>query len=176
VNDDTTPAGFCCDPDGAEFFECFDEGNPCTIEVCDGPTCVHDAALADGLGCAGDGDYCTDDVCDGGSCAHFDINTMSCEQISDCPDHASSCTGSVGFPGLCVCTTPPGPCFGDIVPPVGVVDLDDILCVLAGFQDFNDCPGGDLFPCGGNSIIDLDDILAILDAFSGDALCGFPCG
>jgi len=105
---------------------------------------------------------------------------LPCEQLSDCPPNATGCTGSIGNPGLCVCTTPSGPCYGDVFPPPPngnhVVDIDDILCALDGFTNFSLCPQSDIFPCGGNGIIDVDDLLAILDAFSGIAQCGVPCG
>lgn len=57
-------------------------------------------------------------------------------------------------------------------------NLDDILCVLAGFADIDNCPNGDLAPttgpsaCQGNGIINLDDILSILAAFGGANPCG----
>lgn len=60
-----------------------------------------------------------------------------------------------------------------------IVDLDDLLCVIAGFSgDFSQCSlhsldlRGDL-PDG---VIDLDDVLAVVDAFSGDSYPGpDPC-
>jgi len=70
--------------------------------------------------------------------------------------------------------------FGDIAPlgGDGVVDLDDILCVLDDFAAPGNCAGdGDVVPCDvGGGLIDLDDILAILDAFAGDYACGPACG
>lgn len=62
-------------------------------------------------------------------------------------------------------------------PPTGncAVDLDDILCVLAGFSDFSNCMAGDIAPCGGNNVINLDDILSALGAFAGDYNCSHPC-
>jgi hypothetical protein len=73
--------------------------------------------------------------------------------------------------------------YGDVTSPWGVVDLDDILCVLAGFnEDYTTCSleSVDLMPCGPDGIIDLDDILAVLSAFSepnpNDAYtCPKPC-
>jgi len=64
--------------------------------------------------------------------------------------------------------------FGDIAPPGGdgIVDLNDILCVLDGFANQLNCPDADLIPCGGGGDgIDLNDILAVLDAFSADYAC-----
>ncbi len=63
--------------------------------------------------------------------------------------------------------------FGDVRAPAnGVVNLDDILCLVSGFSNFANCSDGDLHPCGGNGIISLDDILSVLNAFAG----GNPCG
>lgn len=56
----------------------------------------------------------------------------------------------------------------------GVIDLDDILCVITGFGNFEDCPNGDIVPCEPDGIIDLDDILAVIGAFGGDYDC--ECG
>lgn len=64
--------------------------------------------------------------------------------------------------------------FGD-VNNSGLVNLDDILCVLAGFSNFNTCPKGDLAPCGGNGLINLDDILRVLGAFAGQNPCANVC-
>lgn len=64
--------------------------------------------------------------------------------------------------------------FGDVKTPLdGIVNIDDILCVLAGFSNFSNCPLGDLQPCFGNGVISLDDILWVLAAFGGvDHCCG----
>lgn len=66
---------------------------------------------------------------------------------------------------------------GDLFPTTGdgLVDLDDVLCALAGFSNELDCPHADLFPCEGNGVIDLDDILSVLGAFSGQADCPDRC-
>lgn len=49
----------------------------------------------------------------------------------------------------------------------GIVDLDCFLCAIAGFGNAEDCPAGDIAPCGGDGIIDLDDILGVVAGFSG---------
>jgi len=70
---------------------------------------------------------------------------------------------------------PPDPAAGN-VPGDGIVDLNDILCVLDDFAHPNICAGnGDVAPCSPNLIVDLDDILAVLDAFAGDYACPLPC-
>jgi hypothetical protein len=64
---------------------------------------------------------------------------------------------------------------GDVFPPGGdgVVDVDDIVCVVYGFADFDLCPTGDISPCGGDGKINVDDLLDVLDAFGGVNDC--PC-
>ena len=57
----------------------------------------------------------------------------------------------------------------------GTADIDDLLCLLAGFANFADCSAGDIFPCGGNGIIDIDDVVGGLIAFTGTSNCaGVP--
>jgi hypothetical protein len=64
--------------------------------------------------------------------------------------------------------------FGDVKSPQdGLVNLDDILCVLGGFSNLSLCPLGDIHPCPGNGAVTLDDILWVLAAFAGaDYCCG----
>jgi RHS repeat-associated protein len=67
------------------------------------------------------------------------------------------------------------PCrlYGDVyfIEGVCAVDVDDILCVVAGFSDPSLCPEGDIFPCGGDGLIDVDDLSAIVAAFAADYFC-----
>lgn len=57
----------------------------------------------------------------------------------------------------------------------GIVNLDDILCVLSGFSSTAACPAGDIAPnCAADGRIALDDILAVIGAFSGVDPCGCP--
>ena len=62
----------------------------------------------------------------------------------------------------------------------GVVDIDDVLCLLAGFaNDFTVCPFTtvNLWPCLPDDVVDLDDILVTLYAFAGaEYPCPPPCG
>jgi hypothetical protein len=59
--------------------------------------------------------------------------------------------------------------------PGGVVDLDDVLCVLDGFENFAYCPSGDIAPdCVGNDLITIDDLLGVLNAYTGGDPCGCP--
>ena len=71
--------------------------------------------------------------------------------------------------------------FGDVAPIFGVIDIDDILCILDGFSDIANCPEGDIV--GADSVcppfapngVDFDDVFAALDAFSGNPPCPDPC-
>lgn len=59
-------------------------------------------------------------------------------------------------------------------------NIDDIICVIAGFGSFASCPNGDIHPgCTGNNTISLDDILQVIAAFGGADPCncatGIPC-
>ncbi len=69
--------------------------------------------------------------------------------------------------------------YGDVFPTgyaVGdcKVDLDDILCALAGFAQPSACPDANVMPCGGDAAIDVDDILAVVAAFGGNYSCPHP--
>jgi hypothetical protein len=99
-----------------------------------------------------------------------------CVAVVDCRnDPANNACNAVTCTGTCTYACRK---FGDITPATcpnmgcGVVNLDDILCLLTGFGNFASCPNGDLRPCGGNGIINLDDILDALAAFGGDNPCG----
>ncbi|MEK6676728.1 MAG: hypothetical protein AABZ47_13880 [Planctomycetota bacterium] len=67
--------------------------------------------------------------------------------------------------------------YGDVFPPEGdgIVDLDDLLCVLVGISINEKCPGGDISPCVGDGIIDADDLLAIFGVYLGEPLCPDRC-
>lgn len=112
------------------------------------------------------------------------LNTPDCDGTTSC-----ACAGNE--PCRCTCTCM-GCSFGDCTPldaAFGNVDcsqepqgpnLDDILCVLAGFATFSTCISGDIAPttgpqgCQGNDIIDLDDIMVVVAAFSGQDSCDCP--
>ncbi len=99
------------------------------------------------------------------SCAY------GCDDAEYCTDDA--CVLSEG----CVFTARYEP-YGDIYPAVsdGVVDLQDITCVLEGFGAPAACPRGDFFPCGGGGDgIDLADIVAVLQSFAQEGPCDDVC-
>lgn len=88
-------------------------------------------------------------------------------------------TKACGQPATVVPPAPTAFCvnglFGDVrLPRNGIVNLDDILCVLSGFASFSICPNGDIGGCSHNGVINLDDILAVLGAFSGSSPCECP--
>lgn len=105
--DDTTE---CCNPmtGGTEFI---DDINPCTTDVCDpGTGVVSHQPVPDGPNVeCDDGGSCTLDECQGGVCSNSDINSMTCNNNSDCPAEFTCGDGSGGSTnGLCFCdlTTP----------------------------------------------------------------------
>jgi hypothetical protein len=52
-------------------------------------------------------------------------------------------------------------------------NLDDLLCTLACFTNYANCPNADLAPaCTGNGVCNLDDIIAIQAAIGGADPCG----
>lgn len=101
---------------------------------------------------------------------------VPCAAVGECaadgPNNA--CNHAACASGFCsyICVK-----YGDVkAPPDGLVNLDDILCVLGGFSSFGSCVNGDIHPCGGNAIINLDDILGVLGAFAGANPCGCDPG
>jgi len=118
---------------------------------------------------------CTDGIdndCDGltdcldPQCACGCATDVECALAND-----DACTCDECFGGTCAST----PIVFGNVNCIGPIDLDDILCVLDGFADLDDCPNGDTAPpCSGNNLIDLDDILVVIDAFAGDDPCACP--
>lgn len=119
------------------------------------PSCMGDANL-NGI----------DDACDVTSC----LTHVDCAAVDN-----NACTCDNCQVGLGVCSFDPIEygnvnCAGPAVP-----DLDDILCVLAGFGNYAVCVNADIAPpCTGNNIINLDDILAVIAAFAGADPCGCP--
>lgn len=94
-----------------------------------------------------------------------------CTTSADCDD-MSICSCDQCNEGGCSYT--PNVKFGDSTAN-GIVNLDDILCTLAGFANNSICQRADWGPnCNADGIISLDDILATLAAFSGANHCGCP--
>lgn len=159
------------DVEAGNGFVCQDDGNTCTFDYCHGGACTHPDKPY-GTGCSPDGVYCTWDVCDAGVCTHPDINTLPCSTTADCP--APPLTDDC-FNNFCLCTTPTLPCYGDIVPPPfgdGFCQIDDLLCCLAAYSTFFDCPQADIHPCGGDGLVEIGDVLDILAGYAGETNCG----
>jgi len=154
-NPDTCDGNGNCQPNYEPMTtECRASAGVCDVaEFCDGAgNCPADAFQPNGTPCD-DSLFCNGtDTCTGGICI---------------VDSGDPCPGE-----SCNETTDECYLYGDLNDD-GVVDIDDIFCVLDDFSNRNACSGdGDIFPCGGgNGLIDLDDILAILDTISGSPPC-----
>lgn len=93
---------------------------------------------------------CTQDV----DC--FDQNTCTCDRCV-----AGACQNTPTLYGNADCT--------------GIVEVGDVLCVLAGYAGYENCPNGDLAPpCTGDGIIEVSDVLAVLSAYTGGDPCNCP--
>ncbi|MEK6674252.1 MAG: hypothetical protein AABZ47_01200 [Planctomycetota bacterium] len=120
-----------------------------------------------------DTDPCTTDSCDAGGCLYFN-NSEACEDGQLCT------TGDFCSQGLCMPGVPAVVLFADLLPPPigdGVVDLDDLLCLLLGFANLADCTGADLYPCApaNDGKVGVDDLISMLEAFAGNPVCADPC-
>jgi hypothetical protein len=107
------------------------------------------------------------------------IQIPACTTNESCMDHDVCIHDACGPP--CVFTPV---AYGD-VNASGAVDLDDVLCGLAGFAEFAECPNADLTAsgppppdplydptCSSDGVINLDDVMKIMDAFAGNDPCG----
>ncbi len=94
----------CCDPatGGTALIE---DENQCTFGVCDPDTGeVTQIPVDDGLNVECDDELdCTVDECLSGECANTDINTIPCQDSTECPGE-TSCDD---IAGLCVCVEAP---------------------------------------------------------------------
>ncbi len=129
--------------------------------------------IPDGCNCLVHGDCGPGETCE--PCTNVCVtNGCPCTTQADCrnnlcPDD-NACNHAYCVSGTCLFTCER---YGDVQPPGGngQVNLDDILCLLAGFANLASCPNADIIPCGGNAIINLDDILSVLGAFAGANPC-----
>ena len=58
-------------------------------------------------------------------------------------------------------------CAPDIVPPVGLVNVDDLLAVINSWgacDNPSNCPA-DIAPPGGDDLVNVDDLLAVINAW-----------
>ncbi len=173
--------------------QCSGVSNPCTdpdFPFCDEKAdtclqCLNDGDCEDGLFCTGvescdaDGNcQASGDPCAGTGFPFCDEAADECDQCltdADCDDQ-DECS-------IEDCNVGPNVCeytfltilYADVVRN-GIVDLNDLLCVLAGFEDPSFCPNGDIAPCdGGDGNIDVADVLAAVAAFEGNGPCPDPC-
>jgi hypothetical protein len=67
--------------------------------------------------------------------------------------------------------------FGELVTDLtpGVVEVEDLMCMVFGFAYLAWCPQGDIEPCGGDGDIDVDDLVFIVAAYMGIYYCPTPC-
>jgi len=108
----------------------------------------------------------------GPCCASFnvvpDCNAYCCEVVQ------KGCNSFRTAAAMCLPAT-----YGDAYPSEtngdGLIDSDDIFCMLSNFQELGACPGADIAPCGGDGMMDVDDVLAMLNTFSGQPPCPDPC-
>jgi hypothetical protein len=174
-----TPKGACClgENECAELTEdhCVAEGGDYqgNATECHPLACGQVCGGIAGLGCD-PGEFCKLNM--GECCCDFQ---GICLAIPDaCPtvyDPVCGCDGltygneceaeivgvSVDYVGKCDAIL-----HGD-VDESGDIDVGDVLCVVAGFENVMTCPGGDIVPCLSDLIIDVGDVLSVLSAFSG---------
>jgi hypothetical protein len=110
-----------------------DDGNPCTNDVCDKGTCIHENNTAT---CTDDGDECTADNCNGGTCTHPATGACECKSVEDCDD-SNPCTDEVCTDNQCVYTNNTGPC------PDDGNDCRDDICVSGTCQHPNKAANAD---------------------------------
>jgi hypothetical protein len=88
--------------------QCRDDGNPCTLDQCDGVNddCQHPAGNA-GSSCENDGNACTKDVCDG---VHTECQHPAGNAGTSCDDDLNPCTKDLcdGFNTDCQHVKAPG--------------------------------------------------------------------
>src|SRR2546422_2558574 len=105
----------------ASGIACTDDGNPCTLDRCDGTSnaCQHPVGNA-GAACADDGNPCTRDVCDGTSttCQHPAGNAGAvcraaadeCDAVETCTGTSTTCPTNAKLPDGTPCTDDGNPC------------------------------------------------------------------
>lgn len=157
------PAQCCPAADGA----CLDTNlaQGCVVVPLAVCTLLSGDYLGDGVACPpGTGDCNGNGIGDG--CE------TQCSTALDCDD-GNVCTCDRCLCNVCIHQPVQyGDANCDCIPP----NLDDILCVLNGFQSYALCPAADIHPpCTGQGIINLDDILAVLAAFAGTNPCFMQC-
>ncbi len=177
-----------------------DNGDCTDPDTCDGAGTCLDNHEADGTGCTDDGNECTVDVCDAGTCVHPNspigtscgdqtntvcTNPDTCNGAGVCLDNHAAAGTSCGSPLDDACTDPDtcdgGVCVPNHAPdgtscPDDSNDCTDDLC-LAGVCDHQNLPANT--PCGSG----IDDECTDPDTCDGVGVClanhetsGTPCG
>lgn len=77
-----------------------DDGNPCTLDVCEPTGGCSNSPLPDDTGCPDDGDPCSQDVCMMGRCVH-PVATECCLSPETCDDGDPCTTDDCGPDHLC---------------------------------------------------------------------------
>ena len=92
-------------------FPCTDDGDACTVDVCNNDICTHTAGN-DGVACD-DGTSCTEtDLCAGGTCQG---TAIACEDNDPCTDNICDATTGCDFPiNTSPCTDDGNECTNDI--------------------------------------------------------------
>ncbi|MBI4716597.1 MAG: hypothetical protein HY763_02240, partial [Planctomycetes bacterium] len=92
----------CCNPAVGPFggLTWLDDGDPCTLDVCDPATGTVSHTPTTGNACDDTFDCTVNDTCDNGTCTGTDVNTIQCVDDSDCP--LGTCGTAVG--GFCECS------------------------------------------------------------------------
>jgi len=161
----------------------FDVECDCDIDICDCRVVICEFGGAAGCCPACDGDLNNDGIIDTSdvlACLDCQVGVFpspwgacACDVNRDRVIDLCDCMASVygGSDALCDLAN------GDISPPAlggdGVVDIDDILCVLEGFNfGLPSCSTADVAPClAPNGIVDIYDNLTVLGAFTGAGCC-----
>ncbi|MFQ5413156.1 MAG: MopE-related protein [Phycisphaerae bacterium] len=141
---------------------------------CDGATDEEPSATAS---CAFLDDQCLVGVCSAGACAAQPANEGGpCDDANMCTEPDVCTAGVCG--GLCISIL-----YADLtpVPPNAdaIVDVDDVLCVLAANNATPDpaCLDADIWPCPPNQdgLNEAGDLIAVLAAAAGDPPCPDEC-
>lgn len=172
-----------CQPDQVPD-ECQLTGNDCNADQIpdDCQLAGNDVIPPGGDGIPDDCQCDDDNDCAPGEACNLAIWTcetvcVPCATALDCSESLApennACNCATCVANCCVFTCAK---YGSVFHCSNTVNLDNILCVLGGFANADNCPNGDLHPCDGNGLINLDDILGVLQAFGGANPCGCQFG
>ncbi len=155
---------------------------------CGGPCpacfCVTDETCADAQFCNGVEICDVFGECGAGSaacpspafpyCNELEDRCDECASVADCDDRIDCTADECITPANACGHTPLTILYGDL-DGSGMVELADLLCVLAAYELEDSCSGADIFPCMPDGTVELGDLLAILGAYEGLPPCPDPC-